>query len=137
MKKLFSLFLVLLISVSLTACSEDITLTIDITDVSLIEGDAHTIIFSTNDTRTPSFVSTDDSVVMVDELGVVTAVGEGVATISVTSKTDTEVKLEVVFTVSKLITLTSTDSTINLVGGDTYNVVTESNDDFTYSSSNT
>ncbi len=129
MKKLFSLVLLLLIGFSLTACGEDITLTIDNTDITVIEGNEYTIIFSTNDTKNPEFVSSDDSIITVDELGVVTAVGEGLATITVTSDGDSSNIIEVSFTVRKLITLTSDDSSIELTEEDTHLVVISSNDE--------
>ena len=137
MKKVFSLVLLVLIGFSLTACTKNIKLTIDTTDITIIEGDEYTIIFSTNDTKTPEFVSSDDSIITVDDLGIATAVSEGEATITVTSDGDSSIVIELSFSIRKLITMSSNESSIELTEEDTHLVGIDSNESYTFSSSNT
>ncbi len=81
------------------------SITVNKNEFDLEEGDSDKITVTVNpdDTtdKTVDFTSSDESVVKVDEEGNITAVGEGTATITVTSKVDPDVKTEIKVTVTK------------------------------------
>ncbi len=140
-KKILSFMMVLLIGLSLVACNEDIDpleVTIDLTteNVTIIEGETYQIDSETNDILGLLFVSGDAEVVSVDINGLVTAVGEGETIISVSSKTDASVSVDISITVRKIVSLSADVESITLTEDDTHLVVVTSNDEYVYSSSN-
>jgi len=138
-KKLLSFGLLILIGLSLTACTEKviITLDVDVTNVTLIEGETHQVDWDTNDLEGIDFSSMDSAVLTVSADGLVRAVSEGETVVEIRSLTDDSVSAQLTVIVRKLITLTATDETITLKEGETHLVVISSNDEFVYSSSNT
>lgn len=152
-KKLFSLGLLLLFSISFVACNETVSTTISTTltslttediaidlvvnSVILIEGDRHEIEFSTNDASGLYFSSNDTDVLTVDASGEITALSEGTATVTIESVTDDSVFAELVVTVRKRITLVSENDQITLTEGDVFQVGVVSNDEVTFSSDDT
>jgi len=140
-KKLLSIGLLFIIALSLSACTEQgkvptISLDIDVTNVTLIEGEKYQIAWETNDTEGIDFSSMDSSVLSVTSTGFVTAIAEGETTIEARSLTDESVSVQIAVTVRKLITLTSEEERLILKEGDTHLVVISSNDSYTYASSN-
>ncbi|MCK5388736.1 MAG: Ig-like domain-containing protein, partial [Candidatus Izimaplasma sp.] len=139
MKKLLSFGLLVLIGLSLTACREKvvITLDVDVTSVTIIEGESHQITWETNDLEGIDFSSMDSNVLSVNALGLVNAIAEGTTTVEIRSLTDNTVSVQLVVTVRKLISLTSADESVTLKEQQTHLVVITSNDGIVYSSSNT
>ncbi len=139
-KKILSLTLLILIGLSLTACKEkleDLTIDIDNLDVTIIEGETYQITYETNDELGVLYDSGDESIILVNSDGLVTAIAEGETFVCVKSKTNPFEEINVNITVRKLITLSSEEESIELVEGDTHLVIINSNDLYNYSSGNT
>ncbi len=119
-------------------------ITVDKTELNLNKGDEEKITAEVNPEATNkeiTYESSDETVVKVDENGNIEAVGEGEATVTVTSKDNPEIKEEIKITVKVPVTeLTATeDFTIDV--GETKNVEAKVNEDATnkeliYESSN-
>jgi len=137
-KKILSIGLLFIIGLSLSACTEKeiITLNVDVTSITIIEGEKYQIAWDTNDVEGIDFSSGDGSVLTVTPTGFVTALSEGETTIIMRSLTDETVSVTISVIVRKLITLTSEDENIILKEEDTHLVVISSNDEYVYSSSN-
>lgn len=159
MKKILSLLIITILSITLVACTDDtvecddteelvegvcvikeipviIGLAATTADDELIEGETSMITITTNDELGVTYQSTDVSIVTVAIDGTVTAVGAGTAAITVTSKTDDTKSASVSFTVAKLITLSATDTEITLKETDTMTIAFESNDEVSFVSTN-
>ncbi|MCD6482584.1 MAG: hypothetical protein J7K80_02430, partial [Candidatus Izimaplasma sp.] len=137
-KKILSIGLLFIIGLSLSACTEKeiITLNVDVTSVTIVEGEKYQIAWDTNDVEGIDFSSGDGSILTVTPTGFVTALSEGETTIIMRSLTDESVSVTISVIVRKLITLTSEDEDIILKEEDTHLVVISSNDEYVYSSSN-
>ena len=100
-KKIISMVVVLILTSSLVACGKDITIDIENLNIELIDGNTYQIDYDTNDTSGLSFESSNQAVLTVSSSGLVTAVSEGEATVSVTSKENPEIKVTVTVIVIK------------------------------------
>ena len=94
-KKILSLALLIIIGMTLSACKEEITLTIETESITLIEGATHQIDWETNDIDGIDFSSMDNTIVSVSASGLITALGEGETTIEMRSLTDDSVSVTV------------------------------------------
>jgi len=137
MSKKFQIFMILFILLfSLYACQNDITLEIDDESITMTVGDTYQIDFTTNDTSGISFSSSDLSVLTIDENGLLSALKEGTADVTLSSKKDESVHYTISVTVRKLITITAETQIYNLNVGDEVTIDYSTNDDVTFSSSN-
>lgn len=134
-KKLQILMILFILSFSLFACQNDITIEIVDESITLTEGDTFQIDFTTNDSSGITFMSTDSNIITIDENGLITAINEGNASITVTSKKDEDVQLTIPVIVRKLIVITSEYSSYDVYEGGAFSIVYEANDDVTLSSS--
>ena len=91
------------------------------------------LIYETNDLVT--FRSSDDNIASVSDEGIVTGVKEGTTTIIVTSVTDNTVTISIPVYVRKIVALSITNFVAELVIGDVGQVMVDSNDDYTFNSS--
>ena len=136
LNKILSLSLVLIMTITLSGCQEDIILDLDFTDITIIEGENADITYFVSDSEGVTFESADESIVTVDESGNIIAVSEGTVIIKVSSKSDDSVVSNLTVVVRKLITLTSELESITLIEEDTHLVVINSNDGYVYDSFN-
>lgn len=134
MKKITTSLFFLVLAVFLASCTGNITID-GLQEVSLKEGETLTLPVESTDKKGLSYVSSDNDVVTVDENGNITAIAEGVATITVGSKSNEDVTFTITVTVLKRVTLSATSSSIVITAGDTQEVAYTSNDDVTFSTS--
>jgi len=135
-KKIISLVVVLILVSSLVACGKEITIDIENLNIELIEGNTYQIDYDTNDTSGLSFESNNQAVLTVSSSGLVTAVSEGEATVSVTSKENPEIVVIITVKVIKNYILTVPSTSVTMKIGDTESIVYTANDDLTFTSSN-
>lgn len=126
------LLLVVAFLLFMSSCDDTLELTLDDTELIMVEGDTHTIGYDFNGSETLIFESSDESVVTVDEDGRIEAIAPGTAIISITVES-LEATIDV--TVKKRIELSLEDEMIELVQGDTHAIDFTSNDLVTFDSS--
>lgn len=134
MKKITTSLFFLVLALFLASCTGNITID-GLSEVSLKEGDTLTLPVESTDKKGLTFISSNNDIVTVDEDGKITAITEGVATITVGSISNDEVTFEITVTVLKRVTLEATTSTIVITAGDTQEVGYTSNDEVTFSTS--
>ncbi len=117
----------------LAGCQE-ITLTSELSSITIKEGETFDIPLQTNDDKFVSFSSSDETVFTVDEDGIITGEGVGTAIVTITSVSNPDLKITIDVTVSKLVNLSTSQPSINVTEGFTSSLVYETNDPVTFSS---
>ena len=112
---------------------KNITLSLGTDQITLTEGDTYQVVATSNDEVT--YESSNLSVFVVDEDGLITAQNEGTATLTVTSTYDDTVTATMTVNVDKFVTLTVTQNDYVLVVGDMVTLDVTTNDSVTYLSS--
>jgi N-acetylmuramoyl-L-alanine amidase len=133
-KKILWVGMVLIVSLALFACKEDITLSISQLSVTIIEGETYQIDYTSND-QVIIFNSNDESIVTVSETGLVEAVSTGTTTVTVTSSKDSSVSVELSITVSPDLTIVVDTDAYTIHVGDQQAISFVSNYDVTFESS--
>jgi uncharacterized protein YjdB len=131
-----------LFTLGLVACQNPPTVTIgtDLSDgLTMTEGDTldlddYTI--TTDDEDGVEYRSSDTTVFTVDDDGVITAIGEGVADLRITAAGDDDIFVNVPITVRKRITIDTDTTELNLIQEDVVTIDVTSNDGLTFASSN-
>lgn len=124
-----------------SACTEtvgsiDIELSITDTEVTMVQGDSFTVSPVTNDKAGVAFTIDNTNIISITSSGIVTALSEGTATVTIKSVTDDSKELEVHFTVEKLIEIEINRDYYVLTVEGTVIIDLTANDDLTYSSYN-
>lgn len=114
--------------------NKNVILTTTVSSLTVTVGLTESLTYETNDTVT--FSSSDPSVASVDDEGVVTGVAEGTSTITVTSVTDDTVSITITVYVRKVVELSISNYQEELVIGDVGQIMVNSNDDYSFTSSN-
>jgi N-acetylmuramoyl-L-alanine amidase len=128
-KKIAFIVMALILTVSLFACGEDITLSVSDQEVTLKEGDTYQINAETND-ESLSYQSSNEDVLTVSDTGLIEAVGEGDATVVITSNQDPEVQVIIAVIVEKLVELEAVQTSYTLKVGESIQISVTSNDTF-------
>lgn len=136
LKKGFTVFLAVCLSVLLVSCRGEIELDLSTTSLTLIEGETFQIDVSTNDDQGVTYASSNSQVLTVSKTGLIEAISEGEAVVSVQSKTDTDITVDMTVTVRRDVTLTSDVSLLTMVVEETVLLDYVSNAGVTFSSSN-
>lgn len=143
MKKLCSFILFTILIFSLSACGEKITITSNLADsyeIILTEGDtfdASTLSITTNDELGFEYQSSNDTVFTVNtSSGLITAVGEGIGSLKIESKTDSDAFIEIDVTIRKLVVITPEVTEVTVTAGDEYTLNVTTNDTVVFTSSN-
>lgn len=148
LKKLISLILISILSISLVGCKEEkppkdetpfiVSLKKSYDDITLYSlEETIKLAYTTNDELGVSFSSSDENIFTVDNAGNVTAVGFGTAVATITSKTDSSVSVEVQVIVHKTIELTSEFEEVVLKETESLTITYTSNDEVIFASTNT
>ena len=132
MNGLLKMTLLVFVLVFLVACRGNITIDSEAESIILMEGDTHDIDFLTNDKKGITFHSSDETVLTVDDEGHLVALRPGMVTITLTSVRNPDISITINVTVRKLVSLTMTESELELIAGDQVSVPFESNDDVTF-----
>ena len=128
-KKIAFIVMALILTVSLFACGEDITISIPDQEITLKEGDTYQINAETND-ESLSYQSSNEDVLTVSDTGLIEAVGEGDATVVITSNQDPEVQVIIAVIVEKLVELEALQTSYTLKVGESIQISVISNDTF-------
>ena len=128
-KKIAFIVMALILTVSLFACGEDITISIPDQEITLKEGDTYQINAETND-ESLSYQSSNEDVLTVSDTGLIEAVGEGDATVVITSNQDPEVQVIIAVIVEKLVELEAVQTSYTLKVGESIQISVTSNDTF-------
>ena len=163
MKKILSFMMVFVLMFMIVACNEEATslmttqptttetttqtptttegdpivIDVDVSSLTLIEDQSHQLVVTSNDPIGLIYSVDVPGIITLSDTGYVTAVSEGDALITIRSRTDDTVAALVQVEVRKEIYLMSNQMEINLVEGDTHQLVISSNDDFDFSVTNT
>lgn len=138
-KKILSLLLVGSLLLGLAGCTEDpddVTIEIDIDEVTLIEGETYQFSAQTNDEDGLIYSVSAAGIISLSSEGLVTANNEGTVTVTIKSKTDSNVSKEVTVNVRKEISLISNVLEVILTEQDTHQLVITSNDGVQYDVAN-
>ncbi len=139
-KKFLGLSLLAVLSLVLVACQPTVTLEIKDTEMTVIAENEITIPVTSDDEKGLSVISDDETILEIrsvtkDEI-VIEGHNEGVATVTITSKSNDGISKEIKVTVRKNITITSNSQQLELIAGDDFTVEIDSNDpNLTYLSS--
>jgi N-acetylmuramoyl-L-alanine amidase len=128
-KKIAFIVMALILTVSLFACGEDITISIPDQEITLKEGDTYQINAETND-ESLSYQSSNEAVLTVSDTGLIEAISPGEVTVVITSDKDVEVQVIIAVTVEKLVELEAEQTSYTLKVGETIPVEITSNDTF-------
>lgn len=127
MKKIIYLFLGVLVLTFASACDStvDVSLNLKTTDFQLVEGNTKELLYelTDNDNLGVTFTSSDENILTVSDTGLITAVAEGVATVTVTSVDDATKTATVSITVLKDVTVSFTTPNSDVVEGNTLQLV--------------
>lgn len=138
-KKIISLLLAIVLIFGIAGCKEnavDITLTLDLNEITMIEGETYQLNPITNDAAGLVFSVSGAGIISLSNTGLITANNEGVVTVYITSKTDSTFEKELIVNVRKEISLISNVLEVNLTEEDTHQLVITSNDSFEYDVAN-
>jgi len=119
-----------------TTTGEDITIDVDAYALTLIEGESYQMVVTSNDAEGLIYSVDVADIITLSDTGYITALSEGNATVTITSRTDSNVFIEVSVEVRKEVYLISNLLDIDMVEGDTHQLVISSNDDYTFDVTN-
>jgi N-acetylmuramoyl-L-alanine amidase len=128
-KKIAFIVMALILTVSLFACGEDITISIPDQEITLKEGDTYQINAETND-ESLSYQSSNEAVLTVSDTGLIEAISPGEVTVVITSDKDVEVQVIITVIVEKLVELEADQTSYTLKVGETIAIDITSNDTF-------
>ena len=128
-KKIAFIVMALILTVSLFACGEDITISIPDQEITLKEGDTYQINAETND-ESLSYQSSNEAVLTVSDTGLIEAISPGEVTVVITSDKDVEVQVIIAVIVEKLVELEAEQTSYTLKVGETLPISITTNDTF-------
>ena len=128
-KKFAFIVMAIVLTVSLSACGEDITISIPDQEITLKEGDTYQINAETNDDIL-NYQSSNEDVLSVIDNGLIEALSEGEATVIITSNQDPEVQVIIAVIVEKLVVLEADQTSYTLKVGETITIDIRTNDTF-------
>ncbi len=111
---------------------KNVNLTSSTTQIVLVEGNEHDVIYESNDDVT--FKSSATDIFTVDNKGIITGVKAGSGVLTITSVNDETKSITVQVTVRKIVTLEITDYTQMLVVGEEGMITVDSEEEYTYQS---
>ena len=115
----------------------EVTLNLDIDELTLIEGGRYTITPVTNDELGVTFSVSAAGIITLSSDGDIVASNEGTVTVTVTSLTDRELSKTIVVFVRKEIILVSNLLIVNFEEEQTHQLIINSNDDYEFDVANT
>ena len=128
-KRIAFIMMALILTFSLFACGEDITISIPDQEITLKEGDTYQIDAETND-ETLTYQSSNEAVLTVSDSGLIHALSPGEVTVIITSSKDTEVQVTLAVIVEKDVVLEAAQTSYTLKVGETIPIEITSNDTF-------
>lgn len=132
-KKILTLIVFFVFSLVLVACKDKIDIKVDEDVLTLTVGDTYEITYQANDDV--SFVSSNPTLMTVDETGKVTALQSGEVEIRIVSVKDETIFVSVIFTIQDQASVGATQTTVSLRVGKTHQLAVEANTAVTYTSS--
>jgi len=153
MKKLLCMISVIGVIFSLVACTElttfittgetssnttmeDIEINVNTNSVTIIEEETYQLVVTSNDSIGLEYTVEDSEIITVSDTGYITALAEGVTTLTITSMSDEDVFQVVNVTVRKQIVLMSSQLSVTLVEGETNQLAITSNDEYEFEVTN-
>jgi len=124
-------------TITTTTEAEPIEIDVDVNAITLVEGESYQLVVTSNDAEGLTYGVDVEGIINLSDTGYITAVKEGNALITIRSKTDTSVFEQVQVVVRKSIYLNTEQMTIEMVEGDTHQLVISSNDDYSFEVTNT
>ena len=128
-KRIAFIMMALIVTFSLFACGEDITISIPDQEITLKEGDTYQIDAETND-ETLTYQSSNEAVLTVSDSGFIRALSPGEVTVIITSSKDIEVQVSLAVIVEKDVVLEAAQTSYTLKVGETIPIEITSNDTF-------
>jgi len=119
-----------------TSTTEAIEVNVDTNQLTLIETESYQLVVTSNDPLGLTYSFEGEGIISLSDTGYVDALQEGVALITITSRTDPSVSQVISVDVRKLITLESNRMSVDLIEGETNQLVITSNDDFAFDVTN-
>ncbi|HCZ23837.1 MAG TPA: hypothetical protein DHV05_03135, partial [Acholeplasmataceae bacterium] len=113
--------------------TKKVLITSEVNQIIVTIGMQTTIDYEANDDVT--FTSSSDTLFTVNSEGVITGVGEGSGTVTITSVTDPDVLISIGVTVRKVVSVEVTDYPQDMIVGETGTLTVNSTEDVTYETS--
>ncbi len=121
---------------SQTTDTEDITINVESDSITLIEDETHQLLVTTNDPDGLIYSVDTAGVIELSDTGLISALSEGNAVITVTSSTDASIFEEISVEVREAVDLVSNRMEVSLIEGESHQLVITSNKDYTFEVSN-
>lgn len=116
--------------------TEEISVEVNSNAITLIEDETYQLVVTSNDALGLTYSVNIAGVITLSDTGFITALSEGNAVITITSRTDSSVYEEISVEVRKEVLLVSNRLEIDLIAGDTHQLVITSNTDYEFEVTN-
>lgn len=120
----------------LSACANR-SFKVEVDQITVKVGDSFQINLSEGNLAELSFSEYDETLINISENGLITALNEGVTEVLITHKKDSKISKTITVTIRKVIQISTPDSIIQMVVGDEETLEYSSNDEVTFTSSDT